>query len=191
MERYAHGSEGRQTILESASQHIHHVIPRIQYFHECGTAAKERDARKDVAGVFDDPTETDDVVISEAEDEHGTIEVMEEEMAELLASQVPNRERQYAERAIAAAQQAGFFYDEIHSWIIHPHKRARNAGADICRIKNWDAQMLEDIQQQNGRTPFETGPILLVGYPDDAATTRGIRERNRPDAAQARLIKIA
>ena len=72
-------------------------------------------------------------------------EPTEQELVELLANQVPYRERRHAELAIAAAEQAGFFSSgsENQSWIIDRDKRARNAqGEDFERLLKWNTQML-------------------------------------------------
>ena len=175
-------SEAYEKFLESAPKHIHRIVSGIQYFHECDTAAKEDNRREDPNTVpfFAESIEDDDHVGGEQRHVDGSEvetfdqipEPTEQELVELLANQVPYRERRHAELAIAAAEQAGFFSSgsENQSWIIDRDKRARNAqGEDFERLLKWNAQMLRDIQRQNDPTAFNP-ETPSAGCSNDATT---------------------
>jgi hypothetical protein len=82
-------SETYQLFLESAPELVLRVISGIQYFHECDNAAKDRNVTEEVLPGFGDAVgnDVDDeaVVTSEAEHINQTLEITDQDLADVIA----------------------------------------------------------------------------------------------------------
>ena len=169
-----------ETFLATASRKVRHIISGIQYFHECENSACRHSVATQSALGRRKPTDTaeQDEDFHLDEDYEGSngaqVEMNEEGLATLIASQVPWREELHGRLAVKAAKSAKIFQDDdddTPSWlkgnttsVINPVATdglpaseiqptilgIRNANDnDIRSFLAWKEQMSQDVHKQN------------------------------------------
>jgi hypothetical protein len=147
-------TEALNEFVTSSLSHIQFILSGIQYFHECETAAKDRE---DDSAIVDNLTfvRSQDVG-GEADYELGkdfttTEQILSEEgLAELIAARTSVSELNHACLAIEIAKRAHVFANDTSNWAVSRGSVIANAtGNDMVRLQKWQAQMKEDVLKQN------------------------------------------
>lgn len=125
------------------SDDIPRLISNIQHFHRCESSVIEH-------ALQEDPSLTESIIRSNLEADEDAEDEAAEEMAgavgndpetmlsQLLAEQLPGRERVHGAHAVAVGYEVGVFHEREHSWTVS----ATNAtGGDLRQLQEWTDRM--------------------------------------------------
>ena len=126
-----------------------HVVPGLQYFHECTSAAVTNNVDSTFAQRLSQQVKDGDLD-DEAVSPPG--ELTEEGLAELKAAAVPYREHLHGVLAIEVAKRAKIFHDELSSWSNATTSLPRIADDnDLRTIASCANQLQVGVAQKNAR----------------------------------------
>ena len=151
---------------KDAPPQVHTTFSAIQYFHECDTAAKQttvRDANENATVVADDGPENMDLPEPSAEEEEG---VTEESLAALIASKKSWKEELHGRMAVEIAKNAHFFEDCNDQWdATASGEAARASQQQVLQLKTWNAQMREEVENEDGQRDRTWGGVINAAGP--------------------------